>query len=83
MDVSAPWRLISGALELVVLRHEPHHLAALLHDSAMSFSDFYETCDVLGTDGESRVSRLSLTELAARTLACGLDLLGIAAADRM
>jgi len=29
------------------------------------------------------VSRLSLTELAARTLACGLDLLGIAAPDRM
>jgi arginyl-tRNA synthetase len=74
---------LGGAIELVDERLEPHHLAGHLYDVATRFTDFYEACDVLDATSEIRASRLALTELTARTLAHGLQLLGIAAPDRM
>ena len=56
---------------------EPHRLASYLHDLAVAFSGFYETCPILRAEGPTRASRLTLADRTARTLALGLDLLGI------
>ncbi|WP_433302195.1 arginine--tRNA ligase [Actinoplanes sp. CA-030573] len=56
---------------------EPHRLAGYLHDLAVAFSAFYETCPVLRSDGATRASRLTLADRTARTLGLGLGLLGI------
>ena len=49
-----------------------------------AFTTFYESCPVLKADSdEQRRSRLLLCDLTARVLATGLDLLGIAAPERM
>jgi arginyl-tRNA synthetase len=62
----------------------PHRLAGYLYDLATVFTAFFENCPVLKAPDEStRDSRLSLCELTARVLARGLDLLGIAAPERM
>jgi arginyl-tRNA synthetase len=63
---------------------QPHRLATYLFELAQAFTDFYESCPVLRADtDEQRASRLALADLTARTLAKGLDLLGIAAPERM
>ncbi len=63
---------------------QPHRLATYLFELAQSFTTFFEACPVLRADTESeRASRLALTDLTARTLATGLDLLGIHAPERM
>jgi arginyl-tRNA synthetase len=62
----------------------PHRLAGYLYDLATAFTAFYETCPVLkAPDEATRASRLALCELTARVLARGLNLLGIAAPERM
>ncbi|MGH3712929.1 MAG: arginine--tRNA ligase [Micromonosporaceae bacterium] len=61
-----------------------HKLAQYLYNLATAFTGFYETCPVLkAEDNEVRRSRLALCDLTARTLARGLDLLGIEAPDQM
>ena len=57
----------------------PHVLCNYLYDLASAFTGFYQQCPVLkdGIAAEVRASRLALCQLAARTLATGLDLLGI------
>lgn len=62
---------------------ELHPLCRHLYDVAVAFSSFYDECPVLTADSEVRGARLALCRLTARTLAQGLDLLGIAAPDRM
>jgi arginyl-tRNA synthetase len=62
---------------------EFHRLATYLHGLAVAFTAFYETCPVLRSEGEVRVTRLVLCELTARTLAQGLALLGIESPERM
>jgi arginyl-tRNA synthetase len=62
----------------------PHRLCGYLFDLATAFTGFFETCPVLKAGDEaSRASGLALCELTARVLARGLDLLGIAAPQRM
>ena len=62
----------------------PHRLCGYLFDLATAFTGFFENCPVLkAPDEASRASRLALCDLTARTLARGLDLLGIAAPQRM
>jgi arginyl-tRNA synthetase len=62
----------------------PHRLAGYLYDLATAFTAFFETCPVLkAPDDATRASRLALCELTARVLARGLNLLGIAAPERM
>jgi arginyl-tRNA synthetase len=65
-------------------KFSPHRLCTYLFDLAQAFTSFYEACPVLkeGHEG-TRLSRLALCDLTARTLACGLDLLGITAPERM
>ena len=64
--------------------YAPHRLATYLFDLAQRFTSFYEACPVLkAPDEATRASRLALAELTARSIACGLDLLGITAPSRM
>ncbi|MBA3653753.1 MAG: arginine--tRNA ligase, partial [Actinobacteria bacterium] len=63
---------------------QPHKLATYLFDLAQVFTAFYEACPILRADDEAtRQSRLALADLTARTLARGLDLLGIEVPERM
>ncbi|HKN92548.1 MAG TPA: DALR anticodon-binding domain-containing protein, partial [Acidimicrobiia bacterium] len=63
---------------------QPHRLCTYLFDLATTFTDFYESCPILRADtDEQRRSRLFLADLTGRVLARGLDLLGIAAPERM
>ena len=68
-------------LEHVAASVMPHHLCAYLYDLATVFMRFYEACPVLGS--ERQQDRLALCRRAARTLAAGLELLGIEAVERM
>jgi arginyl-tRNA synthetase len=59
---------------------EPHRLCGYLFGLARSFSDFFESCPVLRAESDGRrANRVALCDLTARTLATGLDLLGIEA----
>jgi arginyl-tRNA synthetase len=66
-----------------VERYSPHRLCTYLFELAQDFSAFFENCPVLKADEPVRQSRLALCDLTARVLAQGLDLLGIAAPERM
>jgi arginyl-tRNA synthetase len=69
--------LVAGSLEF-------HRLATYLYGLASTFTTFYEHCPVLrAEDAEIRRSRLVLCDLVARTIAVGLDLLGIESPDQM
>ena len=63
---------------------KPHRLCGYLYELATAFTAFFETCPVLkAPDEATRDSRLELCDLTARVLVRGLDLLGIAAPERM
>ncbi len=62
---------------------EPHRLCGHLYDLAKAFTDFYEACPVLAAAQPIRTNRIALCQLSARTLRQGLNLLGIAAPERM
>jgi len=62
---------------------EPHKLCGYLYGLASSFSTFFQECPVLKSEPVERASRLALCALTARTLATGLELLGIEAPQRM
>ncbi len=66
-------------LHQVATEAYPHVLCNYLYELATTFTTFYQHCPVLRTevDPALRASRLALCDLAARTLATGLDLLGI------
>jgi arginyl-tRNA synthetase len=74
---------LDGVLERAAETAQPHRICAFLYDVASAFTSFYEACPVLKSDGATRASRLALCEVSARTLALGLDLLGISAPDQM
>ncbi|WP_428938836.1 arginine--tRNA ligase [Fontivita pretiosa] len=62
---------------------KPHLLCTYLYELATRFSGFYENCPVLQSEQPLRSSRLLLADLTARTLALGLDLLGIEHPEQM
>ena len=63
---------------------QPHALCGYLFELAGAFSAFYHDCPVLKAEAETlRDSRLRLVALTSRVLACGLQLLGVQAPDRM
>jgi arginyl-tRNA synthetase len=73
-----------GAVHGTAAALQPHRLCTYLFDLATAFTDFYESCPVLRADTPEQLrSRLLLADLTARVLARGLDLLGIAAPERM
>lgn len=63
---------------------EPHRLCTYLYELAKAFSDFWQHCPVLkADDAAQRGNRVALVRLTQRTLAQGLDLLGIEAPERL
>ena len=75
----------SEALGSVTHDAAPHLLCAYLYDLAGLFMRFYENCPILRDDVPPavRASRLRLADVVARTLATGLELLGIETPERM
>ncbi|GGK34483.1 arginine--tRNA ligase [Nocardia camponoti] len=63
---------------------EPHRLAGYLFALAQTFTTFYEACPVLKADDpQVRGNRIALCQQTGNTLAKGLELLGIAAPERI
>ncbi|WP_327068042.1 arginine--tRNA ligase [Kitasatospora sp. NBC_01302] len=63
---------------------EPHRLCGYLFALAKALTEFYGACPVLKAPTPAlRANRLALCRLTARTLAQGLDLLGLKAPERM
>jgi arginyl-tRNA synthetase len=62
---------------------KPHVLCNYLYELATRFSAFFENCPVIQSPEPTRSSRLALCDLTARTLACGLELLGIEHPEQM
>ena len=56
---------------------------ARLSSLSQAFSKFYAACPILPAQAEVRASRLSLAQTTLRQLEQALDLLGIAAPERM
>jgi arginyl-tRNA synthetase len=74
---------LAGTLERAGEALQPHRICGFLYDLAAAFTTFYEGCPVLKAEGATRASRLALSEVTARTLALGLELLGIGAPEQM
>lgn len=72
------------AVSAVAAELRPHILCNYLYELAVCFSAFYDKCPVLACDNEKvRASRLMVSGFTRRTLARGLELLGIAAPREM
>jgi arginyl-tRNA synthetase len=65
-------------------RRAPHFLAEHVYALSQRFSAFYDQCPILPDKDEAvRGSRLALAQATLKQLEIGLDLLGIAAPERM
>jgi arginyl-tRNA synthetase len=75
---------IAGAALAAYDKRSPHFLAEHAFALAQAFSGFYAQCPILPEpDAATRASRLALADLTLRQLELTLDLLGIAAPERM
>jgi arginyl-tRNA synthetase len=75
---------LDGALAAVREHYEPHRLCGYLYALAQAFTDFYEACPVLRAPSEDTMAnRIAICQLTGDTLRLGLELLGIAAPDRL
>ncbi len=70
-------------LESVAEEYRPNFLCNYLYELAGHFTRFYENCPVLKSEGEQRASRLIISELTARVLKQGLEVLGIETLEQM
>jgi arginyl-tRNA synthetase len=76
--------LRTGEVINVIARElKTHHMCNYLYELSTRFSVFWESCPILKSEEPLRTSRLMLCELTARTLALGLELLGIEHPERM
>ena len=72
------------AIAIVAKEGTPHVLCAYLYELAGTFSSFYEHCSILNAENEdTKLSRLKLALLTAKTLKQGLTLLGIKTVEKM
>ena len=71
----------SEIVELSITELKPHHICSYLFELAQNFNRFYENSRVVGDARQD--FRLALVKLYADRLAQGLELLGIAAPDKM
>jgi len=74
---------IGDVIDLVARELKPHFLCTYLFDLATRFHGFFENCPVLQSEEPTRTSRLVFCGLVAKTLALGLDLLGIEHPEQM
>ncbi|WP_394228166.1 arginine--tRNA ligase [Pseudoalteromonas spongiae] len=72
-------------LDQMIGEATPHVLCSYLYELASLYMSFYEACPVLkdGVEPATKESRLMLCNLVAKTLAKGLDLLGIEVMEQM
>ncbi|OUS25107.1 arginine--tRNA ligase [Thalassotalea sp. 42_200_T64] len=72
-------------LDAVISECTPNLLCNYLYELASLYMSFYEACPILkeGVSAETKLSRLRLCGVIARTLEQGLDVLGIEVMDRM
>jgi arginyl-tRNA synthetase len=97
-ELSAPQIVLVEEAELVLANHllvleevlvdverelYPNRLCQYLFELSQKYNQFFVNCPVLTSEGDTRISRLVLCDLTARTLKLGLDLLGIEVLDRM
>ncbi len=74
---------LSDIIAQVARELKPHFLCTYLFDLAQRYNVFYEKCPVLGSAEALKKSRLALCAATARTIAVGLDLLGIKHPEQM
>jgi len=74
---------LGDVLALLSRELKPHVLCTYLFDLSQRYNSFYEQCPVLNSEPSQRESRLALCAATARTIALGLDLLGIAHPEQM
>ncbi|MCX6768064.1 MAG: arginine--tRNA ligase [Candidatus Micrarchaeota archaeon] len=72
-------RVVSDAAK----SYRPHIVCDYLLKLAADFSSFYEKCPVLKAEGGARARRLEIVEAVKTVLGNGLELLGIAAPEKM
>ncbi len=97
-ELSVPQVVLAEEAELVLAKHllvledvlvdverelYPNRLCQYLFELSQKYNQFFVNCPVLTAEGDTRISRLVLCDLTARTLKLGLDLLGIEVLDRM
>lgn len=70
-------------LETVLEESRPNYLCNYLYELASDLSSFYDQCPVLIAEGESRIDRLGLCQVAGMVLTRGLELLGIETVEKM
>jgi arginyl-tRNA synthetase len=70
-------------LQAAAEEYRPNFLCNYLYELAGHFTAFYENCPVLKANEPQRSSRLLLSDLTARVLKLGLDVLGIETLDQM
>jgi len=73
----------ADSLLLAAGEYRPHYLCLYLFELATMFHRFWESCPVLTAEEKVRDSRLVLCDLTSKTLAQGLDLLGISVMEQM
>jgi arginyl-tRNA synthetase len=71
--------VLEGAAE----DYRPNFLCGYLYELAGDYARFYENCPVLKAEGPTRATRLALSNLTARVLMQGLDVLGIETTEQM
>ena len=71
------------AVREAAARRAPHGIAAYLLDLARDFHGFYHRCRVRGEEPRTLAYRRDLVTATRDTIATGLDLLGVAAPERM
>jgi len=75
---------LPAVIDSVAQSLEPHRLCTYLYELASAYHQFYEACSVLNANDEpTRHSRLALSNLVAKTLKSGLNLLGISVVEQM
>jgi arginyl-tRNA synthetase len=70
-------------LEAVIEEYRPNYLCNYLYETAGHFARFFEACPVLKSEGAVRSTRLLLSDLTAKVLQQGLDVLGIETLEQM
>jgi arginyl-tRNA synthetase len=73
----------ADSLNMAAEEYRPHYLCLYLFELATLFHRFWESCPVLTAEEVVRNSRLVLCDLTGRTLALGLNLLGIEVVEQM
>ncbi len=64
-------------------RRAPHRIVAYVQEVAKVFHQFYKQCRVIGAEPEIEASRLALCQATRQVIATSLDLVGVAAPERM